>query len=150
MISLVQIRCPHCGATGRMVLPPVGTILIGPCPQCQEMVAIFCGQALALDTEVIKNGSNPEKEAHLMAVLTEFIENQVGDMIHRSFEGEVHTDQDLDTPRIDGEDSPDPQWPPENSPEEWVSEISAEELSHFRETELNLIDDPHYFRAIFG
>lgn len=150
MISLVQIRCPHCGATGRMVLPPTGTVLIGPCPQCHEMVAIFCGQALPLDTEIMKTGTITEKESHLMAVLTDFIEDQVSEMLHRSLEAEDDLDEHLDSPAVHSEGPIESDWAREDEPEPKDKTISEEELEHFRATELNLIDNPNYFRAIFG
>lgn len=150
MISLIQIRCPHCGATGKMVLPPTGTILIGPCPQCQEMVAIFCGQALPLDTNIIKEGSNKDKEKHLLSVLNAFIEDQIGEMIHKSFEEGETSDNSLDAPAAEETPYPKTEWAPDYQSENADRIISTQELADFREKELQLIDNPHYFRAIFG
>ena len=134
-----------------MVLPPTGTILIGPCPKCHEMVAIFCGQALPLDTDTMKNGSNAEKEAHLMTILTEFIEGQVGEMIHRSFEAEEEESEDsLDAPAVHRDDAAESDWTQDQEASFDEPAISPDEVSYFRETELQLLDNPNYFRAIFG
>ena len=150
MISVVQIRCTHCGAQGRMVLPPTGIILIGPCPQCKEMVAIFCGQALPLDTEIITHGSSKDKEMHLMSVLTDFIEHEIGEMVHKSFMAEETADKSLDTPKPDTDYDPKAEWTVEDIPETQNMAISEAEFSDFLEKELKLIDNPNYFRAIFG
>ena len=150
MISLIQIRCPHCGAKGKMMLPPTGLILIGPCPQCHELVAIFCGQALPLDTEIMKSGSTEEKEAHLLVVLTEFIESQIGEMVHQSFGAEENTDENLDPPSVHSGTDADADWTAEEHEQAGDMSISAEEVLYFRDTELNLLDNPDYFRAIFG
>lgn len=150
MISLVQIRCPHCGAKGRMLLPPTGLILIGPCPQCHELVAVFCGQALPLDSEIMESGSAEEKGAHLLVVLTDFIESQIGEMVQQSFQAEEGADQSLDPPSIHSGMEADAAWAVEEQEHLNGPPISAEEVSYFRETELNLLDNSDYFHDIFG
>jgi hypothetical protein len=133
-----------------MLLPATGTILVGPCPQCKKMVAIFSGQALPLDTEIMKNGSNKEKEEHLLSVLNAFIEDQIGEMIHKPLETEEASDENLDAPTPEKASYPKADWASVNTSDNRDKLISKQELADFREKELPLIDDPNYFRAIFG
>ena len=136
MLSLVHIQCPHCGVVGKMIIPPGGTIIIGPCPKCSELVAIFCGEALALNKEIMLNGTNEEKEQHLLTVIRDFIENEIAETIHQSFEEKddvippLQPDENLTTPRR--------------------ALISLDELQDFRNQELPLLDDPAYFHTVFG
>ncbi|HOF41034.1 MAG TPA: hypothetical protein PLD73_13250 [Candidatus Hydrogenedentes bacterium] len=124
--------------------------MIGPCPQCRELVAVFCGHALPLDSEVMKSGSAEEKGAHLLVVLTEFIESQIGEMVQQSFQAEDGADESLDPPSIHSGVEADAAWAVEEQEQLSNPAISAEEVSYFCETELNLLDNSDYFHAIFG
>ena len=77
MQSLIEVQCPHCGARGQIVVPPVGAIIIGPCPQCSELVVVFCGYILALDKETMESGTTDDRREHLLGVLTEFLQDRI-------------------------------------------------------------------------
>ena len=46
------------------------------------MVVVFCGRALALDKDTMLDGSAEEKQAHLMGVLGEFLEERVQQIVN--------------------------------------------------------------------
>jgi len=135
MLSIAEVQCPHCGARGRLLLPSHGAILIGPCPQCQEMVAVFCGTGLPLEKEIMVDGSKEEKHAHLMEVLTSFLDRSIAQTLEQSEEGaqfEELTDDAV-----------------EDEIEEVDAGISDDELDQFRNVSLNMLDDKEYFEKVF-
>ncbi len=81
MLSVVEIKCPHCGAVGQVIVPPMGQITIGPCPRCQELVVLFEGRVFPLDKEKMIYGTSQEKRRHLLSILTRFLKEQVEDLI---------------------------------------------------------------------
>jgi len=151
MISLIEVICPHCGARGQITLPPVGAIVIGPCPQCEELVVVFCGKVLALDKDAMVYGSADQKREHLMTVLTSFLEEKLSQI-------------SFDTPNEDPDLVPEPQneaelgmeaeeeprrpvMAPAPSPQPTISTVDME---HFVNEELALLDNKDYFKAVFG
>jgi hypothetical protein len=150
MISLIEVICPHCGARGQITLPPVGAIVIGPCPQCEELVVVFCGKVLALDKEAMVYGSPEQKREHLMTVLTSFLEEKLSQI-------------SFDAPNEDGDLAPEPQVDVEQEAEAEVEHehaaveasskepaISSVDMEHFVNEELALLDNKNYFKAVFG
>ncbi len=93
MLSFVDVQCPHCGAKGKIVLPPLGTVLIGPCPQCKGMVALFNGTTLPLDSKIILDGTIEEKKKHIVDVFSAFIEEKVEEFFNPKKE---ESDSELD------------------------------------------------------
>ena len=136
MLSIAEVECPHCGARGKLILPSQGAVLIGPCPRCQEMVAVFCGMGLPLDKAIMTEGSQDEKHAHLMEVLTSFLDHAIAETLaqHDKEGGEEGAEDaaefDESTPRGD-------------------EVISGEEFDRFKSEDLKLLDDKDYFNAIF-
>jgi hypothetical protein len=145
MLSLVEVKCPHCGAHGQIMLPPLGAIIIGPCPECEGMVVVFCGKVLPLDKEIMLNGSALDKQEHLLEVLGVFLH----DRIQRLFAREAHDGLLADTLQDKEEGALE-----EGTRLSLVRQIPAtpitkEEMDSFLSVELKLIDDRDYFRAIF-
>lgn len=152
MLSLIEVTCPHCAAQGQIMLPPLGAIIIGPCPECHGMVAVFCGRVLALDKEIMTEGTTAEKRGHLGAVLGTFLQ----DRIDRLF-----ADEDTDDAIHHFEGEEDELMPLEDRPAETglgkidvygnqhEAPITSEELESFKNVDLRLLDNPDYFRAIF-
>ena len=152
MLSLIEVKCPHCAAQGQIMLPPLGAIIVGPCPECQGMDAIFSGRVLALDTELMNQGSTTEKRGHLLEVLGGFIRDRVDRLFDNQPEeaegpefmsGDFSESHDLDednhtaTGRID---------PYGNNPS---SNITVEEIESFKNVDLRLLDNKEYFKAVF-
>jgi len=100
MLSIVEVKCPHCGAEGRIMLPPMGSIILGPCPECSEMVVVFCGRVLPLDKEIVTEGSIEQRKAHLLQVLTQFLRERI-DLLVKDSDPNTLTGDDLGTGEVD-------------------------------------------------
>ena len=142
--------CPHCGkqrlATARV---PKDVVVVLPCPSCHEWVVMFRGKAIALSREIIVNGSFEEKKDHIAEIIAEFLEPGM-------FPSSVQELEDFANgfaqQQEEGEDEageePDEQEAEGDEPAEHP--ISQRELDDFVRVELDLIDDPSYFRRHFG
>lgn len=148
MLSLMNVQCPHCHAQGHIITPPPGSIIVGPCPECQEMVVVFGGRVLPLDKQIMLHGNVEARKEHLLEVIGVFIDAKI--------------DQLLTAPppaAVDGEapEEPAEAFAPHPHPHEALGErhpkhaapISAEEYAIFVKKELHLLDNPQAFRAIF-
>jgi len=143
-MSVIEVECPHCGARGQILPPPLGAVVMGPCPQCYGLVAVFCGKALALDRDVMHHGSTTEKREHLLSALTAFLEERVNEVVAQ-LEDE-RPDRDDAEAEPEGEAAPALPAPRAAA----VAPISPVELDEFVHVDLPRLDDIRYFRAIFG
>lgn len=152
MLSLIEVKCPHCGAEGQILLPPLGAIIIGPCPECQGMVVVFCGRVFPLDKELMLHGSIEEKRDHIIQLLGGFVRERIDRMFagQRRSESEVMADRlGDDAAAQEGAELPDESDGITlfgNAPS---GPISQEELDSFISVDLKLIDNREYFRAVF-
>jgi hypothetical protein len=146
MLSLVEVKCPHCGARGQIVMPPLGAIIIGPCPKCEELLIVFCGQVLPLEKDIVMNGTPREKHEHLMGVLTDFLEDRVADLVRQTTPSE---EEDADSEALD-ESEFTAEAEELTEPEREIVNISQPEVDQFKQVDLNLLDNRDYFRAVFG
>lgn len=148
MLSLIEVTCPHCAAQGQIMLPPLGAIIIGPCPECHGMVAVFCGRVLALDKEIMTEGLTAEKRGHLSAVLGTFLQDRIDRLFSDDDVDEIVT---FDEDDISDEDRPAEtslgKINPFGNPQ--ASAITVEEVESFKNVDLRLLDNPDYFKAIF-
>jgi hypothetical protein len=157
MLSLIEVKCPHCGAQGQIMLPPLGAIIIGPCPECEGMVVVFCGRVLALDKAVMVDGSIEEKRDHLLEVLARFLH----DRIERLFEQQAAESEagglggleEEDFAALAGEGDEEemelPHGDTRRAKRKAAVPISQEELDAFLDIDLKLIDNKEYFKAVF-
>ncbi len=148
MLSLIEVQCPHCGAKGQIVVPPVGSIIIGPCPQCKELVVVFCGQVLPLDMRTMESGTLEERKEHVVGVLMEFLEDRVHKLMEDQELLEAHALEEREAqPESDDAGS----VPASTGPEEAAAgDISEGELQHFVQVDLKLLDNSAYFRSVFN
>jgi len=123
------------------VTPPPGSIIVGPCPECSEMVAVFGGQVLALDKEMMLHGSLEDRKRHLLEVLGVFLEARVDRLLSQAEAEAQPSDGETEEP-----DTPGLALPQEPR----VRPISDSELQHFITDEMKLLDNSDAFRAIFG
>lgn len=139
MLQLIEVQCPHCGARGQIMVPPIGAMIIGPCPQCKEMVVVFCGQVLALDKNIMQGGEIDERREHLMAVLTDFLRDRVGKLLSDNAPAEDEEEEAAEaaapaqTPLLQNQTGP----------------ISDAEIHRFMSIDLKLLDNDAYFRSVF-
>jgi hypothetical protein len=128
----VKVICPHCGAEGIVMLPPIGATIFGPCPECLGPVMIFQGNALKLDRQIMKTGTIEAKRQHFLEVATEFLKDKFAEMItEENGFGDQTVGQFPETPT-------DP--------------ITGDEVQRFLQTDLNALDpgQGERFRQIFG
>ncbi|MCL4216324.1 MAG: hypothetical protein KJ052_04875 [Candidatus Hydrogenedentes bacterium] len=148
MKSLIEITCPHCAAHGQVLLPPMGVMVVGPCPRCHELVAVFCGRALAINKEIMLEGAAQEKKRHLLEVLMTFLEERISETLVENAIESGDVDAALEAPTAFEELHEKPASMGELA-QASKEEITVKEFDHFKQSELPLIDNPHYFRAIF-
>jgi hypothetical protein len=137
MLSLIDVKCPHCHAPGRIVTPPPGSIIVGPCPECSEMVAVFGGKVLALDKDLMQHGTTEDKKRHLLEVLGVFIEGRIERLLNQAVVNEAEPEADKPAPV-------------EFPPFAMKAGITEQEFRAFLSGEMDLLDNPQAFRAIFG
>ncbi len=140
--------CPHCGnqrlATARV---PKDVVVVLPCPSCHEWVVMFRGKAIALSRDVIVNGTFEEKKEHIAEIIAEFLDPGMFPSSAQELEDLANgfAKQQEDSEDDAGEDGGQTGG---DMPEEHP--ISQRELEEFVKVELDLIDDPSYFRRHFG
>lgn len=147
MMSFLEVICPHCGTRGHIVLPPLATLVAGPCPECHELVAVFCGRALPLEKDIMLRGTSKEKHQHLVSVLSSFLDEFVGELLARADAGpQEHSPAEHDgNDMTEAGDMPDPTDGPKSS-----RLITREEIDRFIRLELPRLDNQDYFKAIFS
>ena len=128
------------------MIPPVGAIIIGPCPQCQELVVVFCGQVLPLEKDIMSEGSLEERREHLMKVLTHFLNDRITKMLsHDSGSNDSAT---RDAGDSDGKPSQGLFSGDSNAVNS--GPITQGELQRFSKVDLKLLDNSAYFKSVFG
>lgn len=148
MLSMIEVKCPHCGSQGQIMLPPLGSIIVGPCPQCQGMICIFSGRVLPLDNEIMTQGGREDRQDHLYQVLGNFLRERIERLFQTApefkFDDDLLADElSLDSSTEIKESSINPFGNVQEAP------ITVEEIHSFRNVELKLIDNPEYFKAVF-
>lgn len=159
MLSLIEVKCPHCGAQGQIMLPPLGAIIIGPCPECEGMVVVFCGRVLPLEKEVMVEGSVEEKRDHLMGVLTTFLQDRIERLFEQAqaaAEQAANEDEDEDNEPEFGIDEDEEEreqrtaaLPEALGANRIIVPITDDELQNFVDVDLKLLDNRDYFKAVF-
>jgi len=153
MLSLIEVTCPHCGVQGQILLPPLGAIIVGPCPECGGMVAIYCGRVLPLDQATMESGTQADRRAHLGDVLGTYLRERIDRLFADSASGEEE-DESASANGFLFEDIEE---------ELAVSDagrivpfgaapsvpITNEEVDSFKNVDLKLLDNADYFRAVF-
>ncbi len=150
MLSLIEVKCPHCGAQGQIMLPPLGAIIVGPCPECHNMVVIFAGKVLPLDNDIMHGEDADAKRSHLLKVLGAFLEDRVTRLV-----GEAES-QNAPKPKEEPEFQPAPGQQDAEMPavdpfgNASTAPISSAEVDSFVNVDLEMLDDKEYFRMVFG
>jgi len=156
MHSLINVECPHCKARGQIMIPPVGSIIIGPCPKCEDLVVIFCGQVLALD-KVLMNEENIEtRREHLLSVLNTFLEDRISNLMSEDFNintrslSEVVDDTELEESEVEFVEEEASVDFTALSDAEQSQSITQSEVDRFTDVDLKLLDNKAYFKSVFG
>lgn len=133
------------------MIPPVGSIIIGPCPQCKELVVVFCGQVLPLDRHVMEGGDLGDRQEHLLSVLSEFLRDRVCALMTEAEEGgeSLISDSAADLMPTEDDFTLDEEEDGEEIPVLQSNGISETEFERFIEVDLKLLDNMAYFRSVF-
>ena len=150
MLSLIDVTCPHCGAQGQIIMPPMDAIIVGPCPECQGMVMVFCGKALPLDKDIIRDGTADAKKQHLMDVISGFIGERVDRLVSDVFEDEFNPESFPDPLQNDEQHDLHQAHPQGSRIMALHTPITPQEMDQFVNQELQRIDNGEYFKSIFG
>lgn len=136
------------------MVPPVGSVIIGPCPKCTKLVVIFCGQALPLDKDVMNSDSMEDRREHLLAVLNEFLRERITGILaeEAQFE-EMQPVDDAELGDFIADDAPADETEvgfESVEASEDAQNISQHEVDQFTEVDLKLLDNRAYFKSVFG
>lgn len=131
--------CPHCQSKKfSSAKVPKGVVTVMPCPECSELVVRFRNRAIALNKEVLYNGTKDERKMHLADVIAEFMEEGIFDIemlqSPQFSRGEAIDNLEEVIEAIDASESKD------------SVPISDDELQRFIEFDLDKLDNVDYFR----
>lgn len=142
MINIIKVQCPHCNISGQLMIPNMDTLIIGPCPECGNMVLIFAGKAIPLDKNVLAHASRDEAYTHIYNALEALIREKLDQLFALA-----------DTTAANQQQRAAATPPEAVSPQSRTiktDRISSQEMKKFIEEELHLLDDADYFKTIFG
>lgn len=145
MFPVIEVQCPFCKATGQIVAPTLGSIIIGPCPRCNETVLIFNGWIMPLDKDVINHGSLEDKKEHVLDTIIDIIQEKLDELFDEEKNSEANRKLVLPKPKRGENKKVKPSVRKKKAPP-----ISREEVRDFVNIDLQLINSKAYFEKIFG
>ncbi len=145
MFPVIEVQCPYCKATGQIMTPPLGSIIVGPCPRCNEMVLLFDGSVIPLDKDIVTGGSPEEKKQHLLEAIVDVTATKIDELIDS---GDLGNKPNGHTPVREAPKSFSTEVAPSVRNEE-APYISRQEVSDFVNIDLHLIDSKDYFDKTF-
>lgn len=127
-----QMNCPHCQSEkfGQARVPR-GVVAVMPCPSCGGLVVRFRHKAIALDRDVLFQGSKDERKMHLAEVISEFMDEDI--LQFEMLTGSEEAPEVIHQVEADEEDD---DLPP----------ISEDELNKFVNDDLDNLDNMDYFK----
>ena len=129
-------RCPHCKEYGFLVGKlPKEVVAVLACHHCEELSVLFRGKIIPLDKRILESGTFEERKMHLADVIAQFLES--GDL---DFTPEAGRESRRRRPAQREEESKEAPDAP----------ISDQELDRFIQIDLKCLDNPTYFKRIFG
>lgn len=167
MQPVIEVQCPFCKARGQIVTPPLGAIIVGPCPRCSELVLLFCGAVLPLDKEIILRATAEDKKTHLTETIMEMVVNRIDELVDNAEAGnldehEVEVEATAETPTVDaastGKSAADAGsaegivevMVPSVAQDGPTEAITDEEVRDFLDIDLHLVDRKVHFDRVFG
>jgi hypothetical protein len=140
-------HCPHCGEPGFPVERlPREVVAILVCRHCNELSVMFRKTVIALNRKVLESGTFDERKEHLATVIAHFLEAGIFpfDMSGTGSDGAMfELPQGLQLPQRRRKK---PALPVES----YHAPITEQERDRFVQVDLKCIDNPAYFRKIFG
>lgn len=145
MFPVIEVECPYCKATGQIMTPPLGSIIIGPCPRCNEMVLLFDGTVMPLDRDIIAEGTPEEKKQHLLEAIVDMAAGKIDELIDSGELG-TRSANDQNTGRPTTKDTKQIRPSIQNTD---APSISRQDVRDFINIDLHLIDSKDYFDKVF-
>jgi hypothetical protein len=145
MFPVIEVECPYCKATGQIMTPPLGSIIVGPCPRCNEMVLLFDGTVMPLDKDIISAGTPEEKKQHLLETIVDMAAGKIDELIDS---GELGSRSAVDRSSSRPKESESEHVSPSIQNRE-APYISRQDVSDFKNIDLHLIDSKDYFDKVF-
>ncbi len=145
MFPVIEVQCPYCRATGQIMTPPLGSIIVGPCPRCNEMVLLFDGSVIPLEKDIVTGGTPEEKKQHLLEAIVDVTATKIDELIDS---GDLGSKPNEHTPSREAPTSFSTKVLPSVRNEE-APYISRQEVSDFVNIDLHLIDSKDYFDKAF-
>ncbi|OHA57670.1 MAG: hypothetical protein A2114_01910 [Candidatus Vogelbacteria bacterium GWA1_51_14] len=147
---IIEVQCPYCASKGSVVIPSFYSVIVGPCPQCGELVLICLGQIRRLQKEIILYGSADDQFRHLTEVINQISDRMIKDVakVIRDMIDDVD-EIDLKVLQSYGQAEKISSDTIEEKTPRKSKVIQEEEINRFK-SELNQIDDSKFFRKTFG
>ena len=161
MQSSLNIRCSACDSMYTLSSEELNVLVLFKCYSCGEYNTYISGHVLALDKNIMNNGTEHERRQHVIEILQfwacEFAGNvlsNVDKVIDVNVGAGLRISDSCDFAPPDGEDEdaskpslyqlhPTILW--EDAPG-----ITRDEVRDFINIDLNLIDSEQYFNKFFG
>lgn len=144
MFPVIEVQCPFCKATGQIMAPPPGSIIVGPCPRCNEMVLLFNGAVMPLDKDIIAEGSVDEKKQHLLETIVDMVAVKIDELVESDEAG-----SEPKRGKAKKSTAPRSKKIAPSVSDKKATPISREEVRDFVNIDLNLIDSKAYFDKVF-
>lgn len=158
----IEIRCPHCSASGRVDNESNSPFMMGRCPVCNGYVVYFCGTSLGLDDDAIDTHSLSVIRDHILCRIDEFLEARLTEFLEEYADEfqiaagnnlTLDVNSDLYEEGLDAYHTTPAQPVPLMRPSSARCErgrITDAEVADFLRIDLNLIDRTSYFKQQFG
>lgn len=134
-----RLCCPHCGEkvffTGKL---PDEVVAVLACHQCQELYVLFRNRIIPLNKQVLESGTFDERKEHLAEVIAKFLEGGLFSLSPQNQDAESFM-----------EDAADVAGGLNNEKQPGIP-ITDQEMEHFLRIDLQHLDNPTYFKRIFG
>ena len=144
MLPVIEVQCPFCNASGQIMAPPLGSVVVGPCPRCGEIVLLYDGTVLPLEKDIIIDGTDEEKKQHLLETILEMVASKVDEVIENNELGAESKQQSHTKKGSGGTKKIKPSVRNKKAPP-----IGREDVRDFVDIDLHLLDSKHYFDKVF-
>lgn len=132
-------RCPHCKEygffSGKL---PREVIAVMGCRHCEELSVLFRDKVIPLDRRILESGTFDERKMHLAEVIAHFLEAGMFNYENEEREGVLN------------EGDHTPQEMKEAVSKRPAHPITDQEVDQFIKIDLHCLDNPIYFKRIFG
>lgn len=135
-------HCPHCGEAGfHVVRLPKEVVAVMACQRCHELSVFFRNKIIPIDRKILETGTFEERKMHLADVIAQFLEAGLLPLEQASDE-EGAIENDVESGKVEK--------PRRRRVRQKNMPITDQEMDRFVRIDLKCIDNPTYFKRIFG